>query len=108
MFQSSLSGFSGTVTVDTSQSNVDYQLGSSSGGTFNGSTCHWVVSGINPTGYVSPGSSSGVNFGDLSGNGTVAGYQSTTSTSTIQIGGLNTSTEFDGVLENNPSGGACR
>ncbi|MGA2258743.1 MAG: autotransporter-associated beta strand repeat-containing protein, partial [Thermoguttaceae bacterium] len=102
---SSLSGFSGTVTIDTSQSNVDYQLTPPSGSTFNGSSCHWVVSGFNPTGFVSAGSNAtSVLFGDLSGNGTIAACAG--SGSMLTIGALNSSSEFDGILEDNPSGGA--
>ena len=81
----SLTGFDGTVTIDTEFNNIYYQLTPQSGTTFNGSTCNWVVNNQNSSSFVYTGAGvTLVNLGELSGNGTIAAC---CTGSTLEVGG---------------------
>ena len=97
----SLSGFSGTITLDTSFANIYYQLNPPSGSTFDGSTAKWVVDNQNANSFVYTAGSL-VRLGELSGTGSLAAANAN---STLEVGALGTNTTFSGVLENNSFGG---
>ena len=101
----SMAGFSGTITVDTSLTKIYPQLGVPSGTTFDGSGAHWIVNGANPANsfFFAPVTISLIRLGDLSGNGTIASANASPG-NTVEVGALNTSTTFSGILENTTFG----
>ena len=97
--------FAGTISVNTSSNYIFPQLQTASGAP----NAVVNVVGVSSAGGSSTGSFLFVNaagtisIGALTGNGYLAGYNS--GTTTWSVGGLNTSTVFTGVIENNAFGG---
>jgi autotransporter-associated beta strand protein len=97
----SISGFNGTVTIDTGFNNVYYQINPNTGSTFNGSVAKWIVNNPNANSFVYTAATL-VGFGELSGNGRVS---CANANSTLEVGALGTSSTFSGILLNNPFSG---
>jgi len=97
----SMSGFNGTVTMDTGFNNIFYQINPNSGSTFDGSAAKWVVNNQNANSFVYT-TASLVKYGELSGNGKVSAANANT---TLEVGALGTNSTFSGILLNNTFGG---
>jgi len=97
----SMSGFNGTVTMDTGFNNIFYQINPNSGSTFDGSSAKWVVNNQNANSFVYTLASL-VKYGELSGNGKVSAANINT---TLEVGALGTNSTFSGILLNNTFGG---
>jgi len=97
----SMSGFNGTVTIDTGFNNIYYQINPNSGSTFDGSSAKWVVNNQNANSFVYT-TASLVKYGELSGNGKVSAANTNT---TLEVGALGTNSTFSGILLNNTFGG---
>ena len=98
----SLTGFIGTVTIDTGYNNIYYQINPNAGLTFDGSAAKWIVSNQNANSFAYT-TASLVQFGELSGNGKVSCRVSLGST--LEVGALGTNSTFSGILLNNPFSG---
>jgi len=97
----SMSGFNGTVTMDTGFNNIYYQINPNSGSTFDGSSAKWVVNNQNANSFVYTLASL-VKYGELSGNGKVSAANAN---NTLEVGALGTNSTFSGILLNNNFGG---
>ncbi len=97
----SMSGFNGTVTMDTGFNNIYYQTNPNSGSTFDGSAAKWVVNNQNANSFVYTLASL-VKYGELSGNGKVSAANAN---NTLEVGALGTNSTFSGILLNNNFGG---
>jgi autotransporter-associated beta strand protein len=97
----SISGFSGTVSIDTGFNNIYYQINPNSGTTFDASAAKWVINNQNASSFAYT-TGTLVRFGELTGNGRVS---SAIGVSTLEVGALGTNSTFSGILLNNNFGG---